>query len=54
MIYQSYLAVAHNELGNKSEALKKNLNQSKKINQNGNNQDGLGMVTGMIANHFNW
>ena len=47
----TYLAVAYNELGNKSEALK-NLNQSKKINENGNNQDGLGMITGMIANHF--
>ena len=45
------LGAVHNELGNKSEGLKY-LNKSKKIYQNRNNQDGLGIITGKIANHF--
>ena len=53
LISKSYIMLggAQNELGNKSEGFK-NLKKSKKIYQKVNNQDGLGMVTGMIANHF--
>ena len=53
LISESYinLGAVHNELGNKPEGFKC-LNKSKKIYQNRNNQDGLGMITGMIANHF--
>ena len=47
----TFVASAQNELGDKSEALQ-HLNQSKKINENGNNLDGLGVVSGLLANHF--
>ena len=46
-----YLGAAHNELGKKSEGFE-SLKKSKKIYQNRNNQDGLGKIAGLIANHF--